>query len=281
MTFDFRLSTFDFRLIMRKPTIVFLLGIALMAGCSKDPGPDPVDDPRVIILMYHRITSGDATNLYERSLADFAGDLDYLRSHDIRVIDLQELADVVSGKLKLSTHAAVITFDDGDHSWYTHAVPLLLQHRMKATFFLWASQMGKDSFLRWEEVERMSHYSFEGGIRPFSFGSHTLYHRFLMTMKDALGGGEAFAAYLDEELGGSKQLIEQHISGSVDALALPYGDGAGDEDIIAAARRHGYRFIRTSERNVTGTSSSDLFRLPSLPLLDDTEPELIGTYLGI
>jgi peptidoglycan/xylan/chitin deacetylase (PgdA/CDA1 family) len=266
---------------MRKQTIVFLLGIALLAGCSKDPGPDPVDDPRVIILMYHRITSGEATNLYERSMADFAGDLNYLRSHDIRVIDLDELDDIVSGKMKLNIHAAVITFDDGDHSWYTHAVPLLIQHRMKATFFLWASQMGRDSFLTWEEVERMSHYSYEGGVRPFSFGSHTLYHRFLMTMKDALGGGEAFAAYLDEELGGSKNLIDQHISGSVDALALPYGDGAGDEDIIAAARRHGYRFIRTSERNVTGTASSDLFRLPSLPMLDDTPQELIGNYLGI
>lgn len=268
-------------LYMHKPTILLLLLMALFAGCSKDTGPDPVDDPRVIILMYHRITSGEATNLYERSAADFGADLDYLRSHDIKVIDLDELADIISGETKLNTHAAVITFDDGDHSWYTHAMPLLLEYRMKATFFLWASQMGKDSFLTWDEVELMSNHSFEGGVRPFAFGSHTLYHRFLMTMKEALGGGEAFAAYLDEELGGSKRLIDEHISGSVDALALPYGDGAGDEDIIAAAQRHGYRFIRTSERNVTGSTSSNLFRLPSLPLLDDTDHELIGTYLGI
>ena len=100
-------------------------------------------------------------------------------------------------------------------------------------------------------------------------------------MKAALGGGEAFAAYLDEELGGSKILIERNIHGTVIALALPYGDGAGDPDIIAAAKRHGYLYIRTSERNVTGTSSSDLYRLPSLPLLDDTGQTLIGTYLGI
>ena len=100
-------------------------------------------------------------------------------------------------------------------------------------------------------------------------------------MKSALGGGEAFAAYLDEELGGSKILIERHIFGSVTDLALPYGDGAGDTYIVAAAKRHGYRYIRTSERNVTGTPSSDLFRLPSLPLLDDTGQTLIGTYLGI
>ena len=100
-------------------------------------------------------------------------------------------------------------------------------------------------------------------------------------MKSAFGGGEAFQAYLDEELGGSKVLIDRHIYGSVEALALPYGDGSGDEDIIAGARRHGYSFIRTSERDVTGITDADLFRLPSLPMLDDTDQELIGTYLGI
>ncbi len=64
-------------------------------------------------------------------------------------------------------------------------------------------------------------------------------------------------------------------------LHCPIGDGAGDPDIVAAAQRHGYSFIRTSERNVTGTSATDLFRLPSLPMLDDTTQETIGVYLGI
>ena len=255
--------------------------IALLAGCSRLPDPEPVDNPRVVILMYHRITEGDAQNIYERSAADFEKDLKYLRDNNIRVINFGELDDIVSGKTDLITHAAIITFDDGDHSWFTLAAPLLKRYRMKGTFFLWASQIGKDSFLSWDEVEIMSNHAYEGGVRPFTFGSHTLYHRFLMTMKAALGGGEAFADYLDEELGGSKILIDKHISGRVDALALPYGDGAGDPDIIAAAIRHGYRFIRTSERNVTGTSATDLFRLPSLPMLDDTPQVFIGSYLGI
>lgn len=231
--------------------------------------------------MYHRITAGDAANLYERSADDFERDLEYLKDNNIKVIDLGELEEIVTGNTDLITHAAVITFDDGDHSWYTLAAPLLKQYRMKGTFFLWASQIGMDSFLSWDEVTIMSNHAYEGGVRPFKFGSHTLYHRLLMTMKTALGGGEAFAEYLDEELGGSKKLIDSHITGSVEALALPFGDGAGDPDIIAAAQRHGYSFIRTSERNVTGTSGTDLFRLPSLPMLDDTAQKTIGVYLGI
>ena len=266
---------------MQRLAAIILLAAALLAGCSKIPDPDPVDNPKVVILMYHRITRGEAGNLYERSAEEFENDLLYLRQKNIEVIDFNELEAVVSGERKLTTHAVIITFDDGDHSWYTLAAPLLKKYRMKATFFLWASKIGADSFLSWEEVQLMSSYVWDGGVRPFSFGSHTMSHHYLMTMKEATGGGDAFQAYLDEELGGSKVFIDRNIYGTVEALALPYGDGAGDPDIIDAALRHGYRFIRTSERNVTGTPSTDLLRLPSLPLLDDTEQELIGGYLGI
>ncbi len=266
---------------MQRLITSLLIFTALLAGCSRHSGPEPVDNPKVIILMYHRISAGEATNLYERSAVDFEGDLEYLHDNNIRVIDFRELEDIVDGETELLSHAALITFDDGDHSWYTIAAPLLKKYRMKGTFFLWASKMGMDSFLTWDEVTLMSNFAYEGGERPFAFGSHTMSHPFLMNMKAALGGGEAFAAYLDEELGGSKILIDKYIYDTVEALALPNGDGAGDTDIIAAAQRHGYRFIRTSERNVTGSASTDLYRLPSLPMLDDTAQEQIGTYLGI
>lgn len=265
---------------MQRSTLLLLL-VALLAGCSRLPDPEPVDNPRVVILMYHRITEAEAGSLYERSAADFDSDLKYLKENNIRVIGFSELDEIVAGERELLTHAAIITFDDGDHSWLTLAAPLLRKYRMQATFFLWAGKVGMDSFLSWDEVRLMSSYTNYAGVRPFSFGSHTMSHQFLMTMKAAFGGGEVFAEYLDEELGGSKILIDKHITGRVEALALPYGDGAGDPDIMAAAIRHGYRFIRTSERNVTGTSATDLYRLPSLPMLDDTPQELIGNYLGI
>lgn len=266
---------------MRRFIILFIALSALAAGCGRMPGPEVVDNPKVVIIMYHRITEGKAENLYERSAADFEKDLLYLLNNNISVIDFQQLEEIVSGRIELNRHAAIITFDDGDHSWYTRAAPLLKKYRMKATFFLWTSRMGMNSFLSWDEVKLMSNYAYEGGERPFAFGSHTSSHHMLLEKKEALGGGVPFADYLDEELGGSKRLIESHINGSVDALALPFGDGAGDEDIIASALRHGYRFIRTSERNITGTPATDLWRLPALPLLDDTKPELIGGYLGI
>lgn len=175
---------------MHRIVTAFLIAAALVAGCSEIPDPEPVDNPQVVILMYHRITAGEAGNLYERSAEEFESDLLYLRENNIRVIGFNELQSVIEGEMELSTHAAVITFDDGDHSWYTLAMPLLKKYRMKATFFLWASKIGANSFLSWDEVEMMSSYTQDGGVRPFSFGSHTMSHHYLMTMKSALGGGE-------------------------------------------------------------------------------------------
>ena len=82
-------------------------------------------------------------------------------------------------------------------------------------------------------------------------------------------------------MGVSKQIIEALTPGFVSVLSFPYVDGAGDQEIIAAAQRNGYKFIRTSIWGAIENSGLDLFEIPSLPILDTTESELIGTYLGL
>jgi len=255
-----------------------LLLLLAFTTCRREPEPGAPGE--VIILMYHRFTAGEASNLYERSAADFEGDLVWLNDNNVEVIDFAELEKIVAGEKKLTSDAAILTFDDGDHSWYTLAMPLLKQYGMNATFFLWTAKMGMNSFLTWDEVELMSFYMDNKGERPFDFGSHTMSHQYLLARKSAMGAGPAFDAYLDEELGGSKRMIDAHIPGSVNALALPFGEGAGDPDIIDGAQRNGYQYIRTSERNVTGSSTTDFYRLPSLPMLADTPSAQIGNYLG-
>lgn len=175
----------------------------------------------------------------------------------------------------------IITFDDGDKSWYSLVKPLLAKYKMKATFFLWANMIGKDSFLTWEEVETMSHYYNDSGERPFIFGSHTYSHVYLKQRKTGYGNINEYNAFLDYELRESKNSIESHTPGSVSILSLPFGDGANDPDIIAAAKRNGYRFIRTSIWDAINSQSVNLYAIPSLPVLDNTTPNEIGLYLNL
>jgi len=257
----------------------FLIIIILaVAGCSRQP--EPLPPGKVVVLMYHRITEGAASNLYERSAADFEADLKFLLKNNISVISFEELETMLLEGEMPSGDAAVITFDDGDHSWVSGVKPLLVKYGMKATFFLWVSMIGRDSYLKWEEVSAMSHYMGDDGVRPFTFGSHTMSHQFLLSMKAAIADPAEFNRYLDEELGSSAAEIEKYVPGEVSILALPFGDGAGDEIIKAGAIRNGYRIIRTSERGVVSSTETELFRIPSLPMLDSTDPVTILTYLG-
>lgn len=250
----------------------------IISGCSKDSIPE--GEGKVIVLMYHNITEGTANDLYERSTADFEADLLYLQNNNIKVIGFDELEEMVAKKIRPVQNMAIITFDDGYRSWLTLARPLLIKYNMKATFFLWVSEIGSENFLNWDEVELMSHYCTIDGLRPFTFASHTLNHPFLFDKKLSFEDPDEYQEFLNLELGESKRIIEESSPVPVKVLALPYGNGAGEADIINAARRNGYTSIRTSIWGAIDPADTDLYNLPSLPMLDTSDPSIIGLYLS-
>jgi peptidoglycan/xylan/chitin deacetylase (PgdA/CDA1 family) len=266
---------------MRKILFTILTFSLIFPGCSKIKEPPYPDEPKIVVLLYHKIAEGEADNLYERSRIKFENDLKYLISNNISVIDFNDLEKIKqSGKMSAG-HSAIITFDDGDRSWYDIAVPLLKRNGMKATFCLWVEKMGSNSFLTWQEVQYISNITYDGGIKPFVFGSHSYSHQFLMGAKGNFATPGEYNVFLNWELLRSKEVIEEHSPLEVQILALPYGDGAGDNDIITAAQHNGYKFIRTSRNAVIGSIPGlDLFNIPVLPMLDVTESDEIGYYLN-
>ncbi len=259
--------------------ILFIFSVLLIAGCNRNEDPPITKEGKIIVLMYHRIVQGVPSNLYERSVDDLKKDIDYLEKNNINVISFNDLVSISeSGKMP-GGNSAIITFDDGDKSWFTLALPLLKEYKMKATFFLWVYMIGHDSFLSWKEVELMSYYTLADGIKPFTFGSHSYSHQFLSDRKAGFTDMNEYNRFLDYELGESKRIIEEHTPGVVNILALPFGNGAGDSDIIAAAERNGYIFIRTSINGAISDPAFDFYELPALPMLNKTESAEIGYYL--
>lgn len=98
-----------------------LIILVLAGGCSKPT--DSEEYGKVVILMYHRITKGEPTNLYERSSADFESDLNYLIANNITVCGFDELEEMVKKRTLPKGNKAIITFDDGDVSWLTNVKP--------------------------------------------------------------------------------------------------------------------------------------------------------------
>jgi hypothetical protein len=260
-------------------TIFFLIAslTLLFSGCKDDPVSP--EKGNIIVLMYHKITPGEATNLYERSVEDFENDLIYLINNNIRIISFDDLEGIKESGAMPDGHSAIITFDDGDRSGYDLVLPLLRKYMIKATFFLWVEKIDQNTYFAGSEIETMSNYMLPGGKRPFTFGSHSFTHQYLKARKTTFSTDEEYNSFLDYELGESKRIIELLTPYEVKCLSLPFGDGAGDSEIISAAQRNGYSFIRTSIHEAIKSPASDLFEIPSVPILDNTQSDEIGYYL--
>jgi len=265
--------------MLRRNCILLLIAATtiVLTGCKDDPVPP--EKGNIIVLMYHKITQGEASNLYERSVADFESDLIYLINNNIRVVSFDDLERIKESGTMPDGHSAIITFDDGDRSGYDLVLPLLKKYLMKATFFLWVEKIDQNTYFTGSEIETMSNYMLPGGTRPFTFGSHSFTHQYLMARKTTFSTDEEYNSFLDYELGESKRVIELLTPYEVKCLSLPFGDGAGDSEIISAAQRNGYSFIRTSTHEVIISPGSDLFEIPSVPILDNTQNDEIGYYL--
>ncbi len=203
----------------------------------------------------------------------------YLINSNIKVISFDDLSCIRESGTVPEGHSVIISFDDGDRSGYDLVLPLLRKYQMKATFFLWVEKIDQNSYFTSSEVELMSNYMLPGGTRPFTFGSHSYTHQYLLSRKATFATDEEYNSFLDYELGESKRIIELLTPNAVKGLALPFGDGAGDSEIIAAAQRNGYSFIRTSVHSAIKNPDIDLFSIPCVPVLENTLIEEIGYYL--
>jgi len=86
---------------MKKSILQLIILIMVISGCSRKDDPIPAEG-NIIVLMYHRITEGEASNLYERSAADFESDLKYLIDNNINIITFSDLEGIkASGMMPL------------------------------------------------------------------------------------------------------------------------------------------------------------------------------------
>lgn len=180
-------------------------------------------DGSLPVLMYHGLHAGDADPgrfdpVYSVTPDAFTAQLDWLAANGFRSTRLDSpRAD--TGK------PVVISFDDGDISNFTVALPLLRERGMVAEFFITSDFIGQPGMLEVGNIRALA----DAGM---GVQSHGRSHRFLEDLDEAT---------MYAELRDSKRRLEAASGQPVTAIAFPGGRGAGRERDTAL--QIGYRHV--------------------------------------
>jgi peptidoglycan/xylan/chitin deacetylase (PgdA/CDA1 family) len=193
---------------------------------------------RVVVLCYHSVDP--QTHWRSASPLQFEKQMRWLK----RNCDIISLEDALNRaqERERSRPAVVVTFDDGYEDNHTHALPILLHHKIPASFFLAvglinghpqtldrfrAIRQGQVRAMTWEQV---------GDLRDagMEIGSHTLNHVNLAQATDATAR---------RELHDSKRAIEDRLGCQVKSIAYPFGIPGRDfsQRTIGLAKDVGYQ----------------------------------------
>jgi peptidoglycan/xylan/chitin deacetylase (PgdA/CDA1 family) len=209
------------------------------------------------ILGYHRVGPfrGDHVptvlpDVFERQLA-------FLTRRRLRVLGLAELVQELDGGRR-PRRSVVITFDDGYEETATVAWPLLRRFGFPAVLFVTPAEVGRAGFATWDQLAALA----TGGLE---IGSHTMHHRYLPLVDPA---------QLEEEIVGSKRLIEERVGRPVRFLSYPVGGFT--PEIQALLRRAGYLAACTTNRATSRLNRIDRFALRRIKMTDrDRHPALL------
>jgi peptidoglycan/xylan/chitin deacetylase (PgdA/CDA1 family) len=134
-----------------------------------------------------------------------------------------------------------ITFDDGNASDATYALPALHRHNLTAAFFVISERLDQPGSLTTVEVRSLV----QAGM---TVGSHGMRHRPWRSIDDL---------ELHEELAGAADVIAKATGQPVRQLACPFG--SYDRRVLSTIRRHGFTRVYTVDG---GHARSDAWLQP-------------------
>lgn len=123
-----------------------------------------------------------------------------------------------------------LTFDDGNASDVTIALPELRRRNLQASFFLLGGKLGLPGYLDLQGVRELS----QNGMR---IGTHGMHHRDWSTLRDE---------ELTAEIADSTRILQETTGGPVEIASCPFG--SYDRRVLRMLRGAGFRVIYTSDR---------------------------------
>jgi peptidoglycan/xylan/chitin deacetylase (PgdA/CDA1 family) len=146
-----------------------------------------------------------------------------------------------------------MTFDDGNHSDYTHALRLLTQHGQTGIFFVCASRIDQPGYLSKAELREMH-------AAGMTIGSHGFDH---------INWSVASEGQLQQEFVVARAVIEDAVGAAIDTASVPFG--MVDRRVAQWAIRAGFTRLFTSSG---GFATSDSGLIPRNSVINGFDPEV-------
>ena len=221
-------------------------------GGAGAPVPPKVTKPVVdqtaqtIILGYHGIVDKVQHPDTQITPQEFEKQMQELKDSGITVIGMQDLLAWKRGDKNIPPRCAVLTFDDGLKSQYEVGWPILKKFGYPFTMFIYTEgiqggHFGGGAAMTWGMLEEMR----DAGV---DIEAHSKTHQDLRKPYDKVAkkrlNPQEYQQWLEDEIAGSKQVLEQKLGIKVNCFALPYGYHNAQSDQVA--RNAGYEAIFTA-----------------------------------
>ncbi len=201
-------------------------------SAAKKPTPKAVvvdKAAQVVVLCYHRV-EGSAGGSLSIAPELFEQHMQRLKDHGIAVISMQDFLAWRRNEKTIPPKSALITLDDGYVSVYDTARPILKKFGYPWTCFIYTkfvSSGGKS--ITWEQLEELR----DEGVE---IGCHTATH---VNLREARGKSpEAYEKWLNDEVIGSKQLIEKKLG--IRCAVFAYPEGRYSAPVLDVVKTAGY-----------------------------------------
>jgi peptidoglycan/xylan/chitin deacetylase (PgdA/CDA1 family) len=248
---------------------------------------------QVVIFCYHRLVDKVRFPGTEIKPADFEEQMKALKDHGITVIGMQDFLAWKRGEKNIPPRSAIVTFDDGWKSQYEVAWPIMKKYGYPFTLFIYTEgvrggSLGGGEAITWEQLAEMR----DNGV---DIEAHSATHQDLREghtiavvapgakkARKKLTGAE-YEQWLQNEVVGCKQLLEQRLGIKVNCFAVPFGNY--NEHVKEMARNAGYDAMFTVYgQAITFTSPLDSIGRYAIeankPKVFESALETIGTSRG-
>jgi len=208
---------------------------------------------QTLIFCYHGLVEKVRFPGTQITPAAFEAEMKQLKDAGITVIGMQDLLAWKRGDKNIPPRCAVISFDDGLKSQYEVVWPIMKKFGYTFTMFIYTEGVrgglfGGGEAITWEQLADMR----DNGI---DIEAHSATHQDLreghpVTIREPDGKkvrkrltGSEYEQFLQNELVGCKQLLEQRLGIKVNCFAVPYG--FYNEHVKEIARNAGYEAMFT------------------------------------